>query len=589
MRRLFALFLLLLAAVAGRAQPDTPSRNELLRAMADELERSRSLRLVALEAPYFISYGVHEVSNFTASASLGVLNNAQHLRGRLPRIQVRVGDYKFDNSNYVFSDYPFAGRYELGPFPLDDDYLAMRQYFWLATDAAYKSALEAIARKRAALRSVTVAEQLPDLWPADPVTLILPVALSNVAQEDWKRRLRELSALFLPYGEIVASSVEFQGTQGAYTLATSEGTRIRVPETVFSFQVRATALAPDGMTVRLAASHHALSLEGLPPEDGLRETVLNVAENLAALVKAPVGEAYTGPVLFEPQAAAQLMAEVLGRNIIARRRPVSEPGRPVPMAAGEFEGRLGSRVLPEWMDVIDDPTLAEYRGKRLLGFYRVDLEGVVPKPVVVIEKGILRNFLTTRQPIKEGSASSGRARLPGNFGANVAAISNLLVQSGRNTPLAELKKKLVEMAIAAGRPYGLIVRKMDFPSSATVGEAQRLLARMAQDGGGGRPLSLPALAYRIYPDGREELVRGLRFKDFSARALRDIVDAGGEPAVFEYLENGATFALMGAASFVAESTAIAPALLFEELQLVRAQEDLPRPPVVPAPPVARAR
>ena len=145
------------------------------------------------------------------------------------------------------------------------------------------------------------------------------------------------------------------------------------------------------------------------------------------------------------------------------------------------------------------------------------------------------------------------------------------------------------MAVAGGRPYGLLVRKMDFPSSATIGEAQRLLARMAQDGGGGRPLSLPALAYRVYPDGREELVRGLRFKDFSARTLRDIVDAGGEPAVFEYLENGATFALMGAAGFVAESAAIAPAMLFEELQLVRAQDDLPRPPLVPAPPVARAR
>ncbi len=84
-------------------------------------------------------------------------------------------------------------------------------------------------------------------------------------------------------------------------------------------------------------------------------------------------------------------------------------------------------------------------------------------------------------------------------------------------------------------------------------------------------------------------MRGLRFKDLTVRSLRDIVAAGGEPAVFDYLENGAPFALMGAASFVAESSVIAPGILFEELQLARSEEEMPKLPIVPPPPLAVAR
>ena len=70
-------------------------------------------------------------------------------------------------------------------------------------------------------------------------------------------------------------------------------------------------------------------------------------------------------MLFEPQAAAQLLAQLLGDNLHIPRKPVSDPSRPVNVIASEFEGRTGSRVLPEWMDVVDDPTQTTYQGKTL--------------------------------------------------------------------------------------------------------------------------------------------------------------------------------------------------------------------------------
>jgi hypothetical protein len=179
--------------------------------------------------------------------------------------------------------------------------------------------------------------------------------------------------------------------------------------------------------------------------------------------------------------------------------------------------------------------------------------------------------------------------LRGNFGANNAAFSNLFVRASETATLAELKKRLVESAVRRGKPYAMLIRKMDFPSMAPLSELRRYSVLAAQEGAGGRMVSQPLLAYRVYPDGREELVRGLRFRGLSTRSLRDIMAAGGDEAVFEYLENGATFAWWGASSFVAESCVVSPGLLFEELLLERTEEVLPKLPAVPPPALTPAR
>jgi len=583
------LILCLGAWLPALAQDAATGADVVLRALSDELERSRELRVVSLEQPYYIEYGIHDADSFSVSATLGALNSIQKGRARVPRVQVRVGDYAYDNGNYVYSDAAFGSRYDLGACPIDDNYTAIRQYFWLATDTAYKSALEVVARKRAAQKNVTVTDQLPDFSKAEPATMLIQAPRRNVEEETWKSRVRDLSALFAPHKEIIGSSAEFFTVQGYYYLVNSEGTRLKVPESSLHFQARATALAADGMTLRDTVGYHALGTDNLPPEAELRRGIASVAENLEALLRAPVAEPYTGPVLFEPAAAAQLLAELLGRNFALRRRPVSEPGRPVPLATSELEGRLGSRVLPEWMDVVDDPTATEWRGRRLLGHYVVDLEGVAPQSLTLVEKGLLKNLLSTRQPVKGALQSNGRARLRGSFGANAASFSNLFVRASQSSTLPELKKRLTELASQREKPYGLLIRKMDFPSSASLSEARRLLSGMAQDGSSASTVSLPVLAYRVYPDGREELVRGLRFKDLTLRSLRDILAAGGEPAVLDYLENGAPFALLGAGSYVAESSVVSPGVLFEELQMVKAQDEMPRLPLVAPPSPGPAR
>jgi hypothetical protein len=557
--------------------------------MRDELDRARSLRLVSLETPYYIEYSVHDAENVQVTASLGALVDARRGRFRLPKVQVRVGDYKFDNGNYIYSDASSGSGYNLGSFPLDDNLEALRHYFWLATDSAYKSALEVIARKRAALKNVTVTDQGPDFSKAGATSLVVATPRQAVDEEPWKSRLRSLSALFSSHPQIIGSGLEFMVTQGAFYLVNSEGAQVRVPERAARLHARASALAPDGMLLYDSVSFHSLEIANLAPEAEMRRGVESVAENVESLIRAPLGEPYTGPVMFEPQAAAQLLADLLGRNLGLRRRPVVEPGRTIPFQESELDGRLGSRILPEWLDIVDDPTQAQWGGRPLFGHYLADMEGIPPQPLPIVEKGILKNLLMTRQPAKGMQGSNGRARLRGNFAANAAASGNLFVRASESCSLVDLKKRLMDLCRQRGKPYGLLVRKMDFPSSAPMAAVRRLIESMAQDGGGGRPVSVPILAYRVYSDGREELVRGLRFKGLSTRSLRDIVAAGGEPVVFDYLENGAPFAVMGAASFVAESSIIAPGVLFEELQLERSEQELPKLPIVAPPPLIAVR
>jgi hypothetical protein len=550
-----------------------------LQAMKDELARAKAMALPNLDPPYFVQYLIDQSSNFSVSASLGGLLSRRTDRVRAPEVRVRVGDYKFDNTNYTGAGFNFGARYDLERFPLQNRYDVLRRYLWLQTDSAYKSAIEALSRKRAALRNISQTEAINDFAKASPLQRVRPLPGLTIDQDLWTNHVREISAMFARYPDVKNSSVELESTAGGYTLVNSEGTEVREPEVVTFLRIRAISQSDDGMTMRDSVTFHALDASGLPDMKAAEAAVKTLAGNVTALAKAPKGEDYSGPVLFEGVAGAQIFAEVLGKNLALTRRPVSEGGRGGGFTPSELEGRIGARVLPESFDVTDDPTKTEWHGRPLFGHYAVDREGVAAAPVKVIEKGALKAYLLTRQPVRGFEGSNGHARMPGNYGAATASVSNLFVNASNPVPAADLKKKLIELIQARMKPYGIIVRKMDFPSAASIDEVRRLL----QGGQGGRPISLPLLVYRVYPDGREELIRAVRFRGFNARSLKDILAAGDDEAVFEFMDNPAPFALVGASGFSTEAAVIAPSILVDDLELHPLEDELPKLPVVPPP------
>jgi len=574
--------LALLGACGARVvSAAAPEDDVIMRAMRDELVRSRSIHLTNLEPPYFISYALDDGESFVATASLGGLINSRMDGFRLPDIEVRVGDYKFDNTNYVGSGM-FGSRMDLSRFPLENDYGVLRRYLWLATDSAYKGAVEAIARKRAALQNMAVSEQLDDFARAEPVRHVVASDRVKIDEAHWQGLARSLSAVFTSFPKIKDSGVEVNIVQSVHYQVNSEGTELRFPERLAYVRIRATSQAADGMSLHDAVVFHSHDLNRFTPEPELRRAAQSLAESLTQLAESPAGDTYNGPILFEGAAAGQILAEVLGKNLTLPRRPVSERGRGGFFQPSELEGRQGSRIMPEFMTVVDDPTQTEWRGRPLFGAFEVDREGVVPKPLTLVDKGILKSFLLTRQPVRGFPSSNGRAMLPGAFGTSTATFTNLFVKAGETVTKADLRKKLMEMCQNRGKPYGVVVRKLDFPSSASFQELRQMMSRGGQSGGVPR-VSMPVLIYRVYPDGREELMRGVRFGGLNARSLKDITAAGNDDTAFEFMDNSAPFALMGAGGYTSEACVVAPSILVDDLELHKVDDELPKLPIVPAP------
>jgi TldD protein len=494
----------------------------------------------------------------------------------VPRLRIRVGDYKFDNTNWTGAN--AAGpRYDLRSFPMEDDNpLVMRQYLWLATDSAFKGSLQSIARKRAALRSVTVNEQLPDFAPAQPFSIIHDYTPVKFDEKTWTERIRRVSAVFKEMPELRNSAAQFSAVDSLHRFVTNEGTKVRIQETMGTVEIQAAAQASDGMIVRDIALFYTRDASRMFPEADLMQAARSVGTQVLKIAAAPLGDNYTGPVLFEGVASPQLMAEVLGRNVYISRKPVAAPGGSSPSTTTDLEGRRGVRIMPEIFDVTDDPTQPYF------GHEEVDEEGVADKPVTLVEKGVLKDFLRTRQPVRGYNDSNGRARIQGNYGAETPVPTNLMIRARETSSISDLKKKLIDLIQQRGLPYGMIVRKMDFPSSASLDEARKILSA-GSAGGSNRPISMPLYAYRLYPDGREELVRGERFRGINARSLKDILAAGDDSVTFNYLDNGAPFALLGYGSGAAEVTVVAPSMLIDDLEMSKIDDEMPKLPIVQSP------
>jgi hypothetical protein len=585
-RRFLGILAACLPAAAQQQQQQPPEslNSPILRAMYEELTRSRNLRLMGL-APYFIEYGVEDQEATSVSASLGGVLNARQNTIRMPIVKLRVGSYEMDQTNQIFAGIYSGSRYDSDYLPLDDNIPLIRQTLWLATDRAFKSAVEAMSAKQQILKVANVTEMLPDFEKASPFVSVSSATRIKVNLDAWKARTVDLSRVFLDFPDVLLSGVEFDALASMSHHVNSEGTAVRYPDYLTTMRVRAVSQAPDGTAVRDAVVFHSFEDSKMPAQEEMVRAAREVAANVKALASAPAGDSYSGPVLFEPLAAAQLFGQLLGDNVRNPRRPLSDPGRNVPFQPSEFDGKIGSRVLPDYFDVVDDPTLQSVGSHTLMGHYLVDNEVVAPRPVTLIEKGVLKEFLRTRQPMRGFSGSTGHARLSGNFGHNTAAIANLFVKAKDSKPLAELRKQFLSMLQQRSKPYGILVRKFDYPSSASIPELQAMFASYGQSGATTRPVPPLTLVYKVYPDGREELIRNVRLKNVSTRSLRDIVAASSESVAFDYVNNSAPFALMGVPGYLSASTVIAPGVLFDELEVDRIRDETVKPPLTPPPPV----
>ncbi len=581
--RLATVFLL--AASAGWAQGQT---DVLGKAMQDEMSRSvAQLRLEAMDKPYFIAYRVDDVENTVVAASLGSLTQSHPERHRTLGVELRVGDYALDNSNYL-SLRTFGTNMQrmfsaMSEVPLDDDYRALRRQLWIVTDGEYKKALEDLSAKRAAMQNRKRIEEIPDFSKEAPAkSQALPVAAKlDVPQAE--QLVRGLSALFRTMPEIFTSSVTLE-VHNTYThYLNSEGTSFTRPQLVVKMAVKAATQAADGQPLQDSAEFYAGSIAGLPARDRLAAAIRQMGERLAKLRQASLVDRYNGPVLFEDQAAAEVFANVFAPGLVAMRLPMSDNPQfemqmermMSQMGAGSFLEKIGGRVLPEFLDLTDNPLVQQYAGSMLAGAYKIDDDGVPARATKLVEKGILKTLLAGRTPVDGISHSTGSRR-------GVAATpSNLVLTSDKTSSAEDLRKELLRRAKARGRDYGIVVRRVGDGGLSNFMQA----AMMGRDD---PPSTAMLEVYKLFADGHEELVRGAEIAALTPAIFRDIVAVGEQPVVYseQFIPKAGTFFSMGMASMAGGLPVVSyvvPSLLFEEIYIRNTTASFPQPPVSKAP------
>ena len=575
----------------GEARAQASGESVLLRAMRHELARSmESLQLEALERPYFLAYRVDEYRGTVANASFGALIDRSDVHSRGLTLELRLGSPALDNTNYLPTRSWSSPQRRRVSLPLGDDYGELRRSLWLATDRAYKHALENIARKRGALQSQT-REAAADFSPAEPYVGFadapqpLPWPAGRDALRDF---VRVGSAVFRDFPGIALSRVYGRVGHTVTTYMNSEGAVFTAFRPTASFHAVAAAQAADGAVVQDLEHWHGRLWDELPPEAQVLARVRALAERIAGRLDAEAMDRYNGPVLFEGQAAAEIIAQGLVPRLLGEREPVAEEkgGRAYAASlANPFADRIGSRVMARFLSVVDDPTATANAAGPLYGGYAVDGQAVAARPTTLVQAGVLKTLLTSRNPLP-GVAGSG-----GNLRGVTVLPSNLLVTARRGLEPAALREELHALAAERGNEYAVVVRRL------ADGGLQLMDDGRLGRAGGELAIGLVLEAAKVWPDGREAPIRKAQLAGFGVAAFRDIVAASA--AVSNHTRvvsspNGyalrATTALYGSSGGGAgmTTTISTPALLFEELTLRKPAGNMPRLPIAPHPYFAEA-
>lgn len=534
-------------------QPEM-QKDVVLRALVDELTRSQDgLKLEGFEKPYYIAFAVTDTARAGVSAVLGAVTGRSESRGRSPATDVRVGSYQLDNTNFSGGGgfgFGLGGNMPDADMPIEDDYTAIRQAIWWMADRDYKNVVEELAQKKALMESKLIVDKPDDLIRTAPNIYFEPRQELKLDLQPLEELALAVSVVFKDFPAIQSSSAAVATWATNKYLVNTEGTRQRTGLRRVLVTVNATVQADDGMKLGDSMNIYLGGWDQLPPREELLKGCRELAERLIALKNAPVLTSYTGPVLFDAEAATALFARQYGGNFGGGQRPVGSRSSP-----DDFANKLHKRILPRFLNVVDDPTQTTIGDTPVLGHFVCDDEGVRAERVPLVEAGRLKALLMSRNPSKEFQKSNGHGR--GGFGSSRGSLGCLIVSAEPAATAEELKQELLEAVSDEGLEFGLRIAAFG-----TVCE------------GGGRFDSAgstnPLAIYKVFPDGREELVRGVEIARMDLKSFKRILAAGDTPFVLNSPANDG-------------QTVAAPALLFEELDLAKIDRDFDKPPLLPTP------
>jgi len=528
--------------------------------MSQELNRNFTVLKQKGDPPaYFMSYEVTQEDRRSISGTLGTLESSTGGKSRTLDVSVRVGSPHLDNYHRVRGMGGGAsGQFTSGaPLTFEDNANSIQRRLWLDTDRAYRLAAERLIRIKTNTQVKVAAEDDSDDFSSEPVSLFQqappPLKFDEAA---WSQRIRKLSARFQNYPSVLTSHVSVSAATDTRYLVNTEGSRIEHGRGFARVVITASAKAADGTDLSTFEAFEAIDPAGLPEDKVILAGIDRVANDLSHLLRAPEAEPFVGPAIFSGRAAGVFFHEIFGHRVEGHRQKDESEGQ-------TFTKSVNTKVLPDFLSVVFDPTRRKIGGIDLNGWYDYDDEGVKGQRITAVDKGVLQTFLMSRSPIKGVAHSNGHGRRQPGYEV-VSRQSNLIVESANAVPEARLRQLLLAEVKKQNKPYGLYFQDITggFTTTARAGlQAFKVI---------------PVVVFRVYPDGRpDELVRGADIVGTPLASFAKIIATGDKPEVF----NG----YCGAESGSVPVSAVSPAILVSEIEIEKKAKSNDRPPLLPEP------
>ncbi len=594
---------LLLAAVPAYAKkvpeplgpPSSAVTSKIVDAVAEEMNRDmQQLEIPGAPRPYHISYKITEVDVNDVAAQLGQTLSKRNRHFVNLEVRVRVGNKQLDNGNFVVPDATELDGTGLATFPVEPSPRIAKRAAWNATDTAFKKALMQLVRKLEARKAGAIRSSDVPAWTDEkPIVSDEPVLVPPLETlDELETRAKQLSLVFRDHPELRDSHVAVTSYLERRWYLTTEGTSVTDTRRASGVVIAAEGQADDGQLVHNYFLRYGHTAKDLPSDKELEAESKKLAESIAQLAKAPVFDRYSGPVLFEGEGAVGLVRSTLAPHLGGTPVPEGLNPQEAKQFGGALTDKVGLKVTSPMLSMYDDPSARDGAGKALIGGYKIDDEGVPSQRVDVVKDGILKTLLTTRTPSAKGQISNGHARRTAEGGAFHGSATNLFVTAKNGQSRKALEQQLLAVARGEGLKYGLVIRRFDDAAITGAPEfTRRELVQMVKSTD--QQLPPPAtLAYRVYPNGKEELVRGVQLAEVPIRAWKDVIGAGNQPTVYNFLaatESQLALKLAGGTDdgFVPsggiESAIVTPDLLVKELDVVGSTAGVRPLPVVEKP------
>jgi predicted Zn-dependent protease len=542
---------------AQAAAPAQANPAPLIATLQQELDREMATLGKSDPPAYFMSYTVTESNRAAVSGSNGALLSSTQNQSRWLEAQVRVGSYDLDNTRRVAGGGGGGGGYG-EPIPVEDDAGVLRRAMWRQTENEYRAAADSLIKIQTSrdVQVQTAEGNAPDFSKEKPNVSYGRVAALSIDRKPWEEKTRTYTRFFRASPSILNSIVTFTAQAVNQYQVNSEGTRLQFGNLHYRLELFIQGKAADGMDINRYYNFDWTDPANAPDDRAVLAQCAILQKEMEGLVKAPLVEPFAGPAMLTGRASAVFFHEVFGHRAEGFRQKDINEGQ-------TFARKVGEPILPDFISIIDDPTQARLGSSILLGNYPFDDEGVAAQRVTLVDKGILRNFEMSRQPIVGFPNSNGHGRRQVGL-EPVSRQGNLIVQSNKMVTNAELRRMLIAEVKRQGKQFGLLIDDIAGGFTFT---------------GRGQPQAFqvqPLVVYEVFADGRPDmLVRGVDIVGTPLVSLTKIMATGDTPEVF----NG----YCGAESGSVPVAAAAPAMLISEMEVQKKQSSTDRPPILPPP------